>query len=80
MPGTREVTSVHPDFFGVEDVPMFVIYAATPRLLVFYDRKAWTAVPWSTIAALPRQPEAQFLAKHDKLVAKSDAKKKKSPR
>ena len=79
-PGTREVTSVHPDFFGVEDVPMFVIYAATPRLLVFYDRKAWTAVPWSTIAALPRQPEAQFLAKHDKLVAKRDAKKKKSPR
>ena len=74
-PATREVTPVHPDVFAIDDVPMFVIYAAAPRLLVVYDRKAWTAVPWSTIAALPRQPEAQFLATHAKLVAK-DAKKK----
>jgi hypothetical protein len=75
-PRTREVTQVQPDVFADEEAPNFVLYASGPGLLVGLCGRDWRALPWDVIAALPRTPEAQFLAKHEKLEAKSAAKRK----
>ena len=67
---------VQPDVFAEEDAPRFFLYASSPGLVVAQCRREWRALPWDVIAALPRTPEAQFLAEHEKLVAKSAAKRK----
>ena len=73
-PRTHEVTAVQADVFGAEDAPRFFYFAS--GLLVAHYKREWRALPWDAIAALPRTPEAKFLAAHEKLVAKSAARKK----
>ena len=68
------MTTVQADVFGAEDAPRFFYFAS--GLLVAHYKREWRALPWDAIAALPRTPEAKFLAAHEKLVAKSAARKK----
>jgi hypothetical protein len=75
-PRTREMTSIQPHVFAVDDNPSFVAFASGPGQLVAYymhDKHAWRALPWDAIAAIPRMPEARFFSEREKLLARSAA-------
>jgi hypothetical protein len=52
-PGTREIAHVQPEQFGVDDLDLFYYDAPRAQLVIARDH-AWRAVPWATLAALPR--------------------------
>ena len=55
-PRTRELTHVEDEILGLAAPPPLVYYDAPRAQLVLAAPEHWHAVPWATLAALPRVP------------------------
>ncbi len=69
-PGSREVTHVQPEVLGLESHPTLTYYDPARDQLVAMRPGAWHAVPWATLAALPRVDLATFETEHAQLDAR----------
>jgi hypothetical protein len=75
---TREWTRVSPKVLGYgrsSDIG-FVLVPESGERVVIHGEGRFVSLPWSALAALPRQSEAAFIAAHSKLEAKAAKKKR----
>lgn len=62
-PHTREITHVHPAWFGIDDRPTFVYFDRAAELVVVARPGTWHALPWSELVAMRRVPDDVFVSR-----------------